>query len=191
MGISYNPVLRAFKGLFLSSPTPTVPLRLGGPQPALGTPSANLIGCSFVPEHDNWYARETAKYPHRSTQIQRISGFFGDECVPARFAASHPRVRNCPRGSIGFQRIAAISGGDCILSNCTEVQDGTSRSREFRAFSLVITSSQNFLPVTKAAKVPKSPKESPRIGVISGREYVLSNYTEVHGVPENSGLFQW
>lgn len=78
MGISNNPILRAFKGFSPIPPTTTVPPGLGAPQPALGVPSANLIGCSFVPEPDNWNARETAKYHDSSRQFLKIRDFSGD-----------------------------------------------------------------------------------------------------------------
>ena len=91
VGISNNPILSAFKGLFLFSHKTTVSLRLGGPQPALGMPSANLIGCSFVPKSNNGTPGETAKtqwfpdFPQLSVVTEH--GEYKDGAVPTKMAA--------------------------------------------------------------------------------------------------------
>jgi len=138
-----------FNGKPWGAPATPVPSKIGAPGAAADGLSSVLIVDLPVPELD-----------HRSPRIL-------------------PNIHIGPDRSTELAVVSVPIAFFRGAKSCREVQDGTSGYREFRAFSVVITSSQNFLPVTKAAKVQKSTKQSQRIRVFSGRECVLSKYRRV------------
>ena len=114
MGISNNTFLRAFKGLYYSPPITPVLLSIGGPQRALRTPNANLIGCSCVPEPNKWppkILRNNWTVTHGYQE-------------PVVFSVTIASLQNLPpvskfaevqKGTKMSQRIGAFSDGDYVL----------------------------------------------------------------------------
>jgi hypothetical protein len=68
-------VCGGFKSTFVVIPDTPLTLWFRGPQPALAVPSANLIGCSFIPEPTNWDLPETVPVPNCCEKFRNHSRY--------------------------------------------------------------------------------------------------------------------